>query len=105
MTVPILVGKLIDRTGDEADVWYYPDEQHIFILIGDSQDGDFPVGQPCKDDPQQVLAQTTYIAWKATGHVAREALIQSQPESEDNDDDAVIEPFETVTKHDTKHVH
>lgn len=92
MAPPKLVGVLVDQCGNEADVWYHPDEDHIVIMIGDSQDGDFVANQPCLLDPQQVRANEAYQSWRSTKSVARLDLpSQDVPMV---DDEEVIEPFE-----------
>ncbi len=106
MLPPKHVGVLIDRYNNEADVWYHPDIAHVTIMIGDSQDGDFPVGQPCLADPQQVLADSAYQEWLVTNRVAyRRADAHAHDDHAEADDDAVIEPFDAVDAIRPKYAH
>lgn len=103
MPPPKHVGVLVDRYNNETDVWYHPDIAHITIMIGDSQDGDFPVGQPCRADPQQVLADSAYQEWLVT---KRLVYRRADVHLDDNaDDDAVIEPFDAVDAIRPKYAH
>ena len=104
MTAPKLVGILVDRYGQEADVWYCPDEDHIVIMIGDYQDGDFVANQPCLLDPQQVRAQEAYQSWQSTGVVER-CVLPTLDDSDEFDDADVIEPFESRSTSTTKYAH
>jgi hypothetical protein len=104
MAPPKLVGILVDQYGHEADIWYYTDDKHIVIMIGDSQDGDFVVNQPCLLDPQQVRAHEAYQSWQSTGSVERFTLstLDNNDEIDDND---VIEPFESLKTSTLKYAH
>lgn len=103
MAPPKHIGVLIDRYKNEADVWYHPDIAHITIMIGDNQDGDFPVGQPCQADPQQVLADSAYQEWLVTNRLVYRRADFHLDDS--TDDDAVIEPFDAVDAIRPKYAH
>lgn len=90
MPKPKNVGSIIYTDDYEADVWFYPDDNHIFILADTSQIGDFPVNQPCRADPQQIAADYVYRQWLKTG-CSQKAFINPI------DDDVVIENIYMAT--------
>ena len=47
-----LVGHVIDEDGISIEVWFEVD--HVFLMYGSSQVGDFPLDQPQKDEVQQL---------------------------------------------------
>lgn len=92
MTIPVIAGCIIDKSGYEIEVWLSPCERadsgydHVTLICGGGQIGDFAFNTPRQDDPLEVAAAEVVTTYVLTQIKARLHLLEN-----DDDDESVID--------------
>jgi len=68
-----IVGHVVDEDGIEIEVWV--DTDHVFLMYGSSQVGDFPLNQPQRNEVQQLANRVAKGEAKKLACVGKDAVI------------------------------